>query len=147
RGTGVRSDQGRHARPDRRAGPRIGPAHHQAHPGPPPAGVGQAHNRDMRRRPVAAVLVILLVSAVTACTAGTRSGRSARPASGSASTAPRNGQALGAPGCRPASPVTYFSSFLPQVEGTGHGVTLWGLLMFPHPLPASVGDQEKIVWR
>jgi hypothetical protein len=22
-----------------------------------------------------------------------------------------------------------------------------GLLMFPHPLPARVGDQEKIVWR
>jgi hypothetical protein len=33
------------------------------------------------------------------------------------------------------------------VRGTGHGATLWGLLMFPHPLPARVGDQEKIVWR
>jgi hypothetical protein len=36
---------------------------------------------------------------------------------------------------------------IPQVEGTGHGASLWGLLMFPHPLPARVGDQEKIVWR
>jgi hypothetical protein len=33
------------------------------------------------------------------------------------------------------------------VEGTSHGATLWGLLMFPHALPARVGDQEKIVWR
>ena len=33
------------------------------------------------------------------------------------------------------------------MEGTGHGATLWGLLMFPHALPARVGDQEKIVWR
>jgi hypothetical protein len=33
------------------------------------------------------------------------------------------------------------------VEGTSRGVTLWGLLMFPHALPARVGDQEKIVWR
>lgn len=28
-----------------------------------------------------------------------------------------------------------------KVEGTGHGATLRGLLMFPHPLPARVGDQ------
>jgi hypothetical protein len=51
------------------------------------------------------------------------------------------------PECHPASPITHFHSFLPQVEGTARGVTLWGLLMFPHPLPARVGDQEKIVWR
>jgi hypothetical protein len=45
------------------------------------------------------------------------------------------------------SPVILWQSFLPQVEGTGHGATLWGLLMFPHTLPARVGDREKIVWR
>ncbi len=38
-------------------------------------------------------------------------------------------------------------SGLSQVQGTGHGATLWGLLMFPQPLPARTGDQEKIVWR
>jgi hypothetical protein len=32
-------------------------------------------------------------------------------------------------------------------EGTGHGASLWGLLMFARPLPARAGDQEKIVWR
>ena len=51
------------------------------------------------------------------------------------------------PDAHPASPVTLWQSFFPQVEGTGHGATLWGLLMFPHALPARVGDQEKIVWR
>lgn len=50
-------------------------------------------------------------------------------------------------GCHPASPITRWQSFLPQVEGTGRDATPWGLLMFPHPLPARVGDQEKIVWR
>jgi hypothetical protein len=55
--------------------------------------------------------------------------------------------ALGAPGCHPASPVTRFNSFLPLVQGTGRGATLWGLLMFRHALPARAGDQEKIVWR
>jgi hypothetical protein len=43
--------------------------------------------------------------------------------------------------------VTEFNRFIPLVQGTGHGATLWGLLMFPHPLPARVHDQEKIVWR
>ena len=33
-GAGVRGGQGRHARPDRRAGPGFGPAHHHTHPGP-----------------------------------------------------------------------------------------------------------------
>jgi hypothetical protein len=39
--------------------------------------------------------------------------------------------------------VTVFNRFLAEVEGTGHGATLWGLLMFPHPLPARAGDQER----
>jgi hypothetical protein len=52
-----------------------------------------------------------------------------------------------APGCHPESPVTRWQSFLPQVEGTGHGATLWGLLMFSHALPARAGGQDKIVWR
>lgn len=39
------------------------------------------------------------------------------------------------------SPITMWNPCVPQVEGTGHGATLRGLLMFPHPLPARVGDQ------
>jgi hypothetical protein len=88
-----------------------------------------------------------MVSIVTACTSGTGSSQPGKRAAAATSAAPRNGQALGAPGCHPPSPITHWSPFVPQVEGTGHGVTLWGLLMFPHALPARVGDQEKIVWR
>lgn len=47
----------------------------------------------------------------------------------------------------PSGVTDYPLQLLPQVEGTGHGATLWGLLMFSHPLPARVGDQEKVVWR
>jgi hypothetical protein len=43
--------------------------------------------------------------------------------------------------------VTGLNKYLSLVQGTAHGATLWGLLMFAHPLPARVGDQEKIVWR
>jgi hypothetical protein len=68
-------------------------------------------------------------------------------ATASAGSPARAGRGLGAPGCHPESPVTLWQSFLPQVEGTGHGATLWGLLMFSHALPARAGDQDKIVWR
>ncbi len=101
----------------------------------------------MGGRSAGAVLTILLVSTVTACTSGAQSTQSGQRATAAASTAPRHGPPPGASACHPASPVTHFDSFLPQVEGTGHGATLWGLLMFAHPLPARVGDQEKIVWR
>jgi hypothetical protein len=43
--------------------------------------------------------------------------------------------------------VTTSSAGFPQVRGTSRDASLWGLLMFPHALPARVGDQEKIVWR
>jgi hypothetical protein len=84
-----------------------------------------------------------------ACTSGAPS---TQPGERAAATAPAGspapaGQGLGAPRCHPASPVSLWQSFLPQVEGTGHGATLWGLLMFAHALPARVGDQEKIVWQ
>jgi hypothetical protein len=101
----------------------------------------------VRGRSAVAVLTILLVSIFTACTSGAKPTQPGKRATAAPSTAPRNGQALRATGCHPASPVTLFKSFLPQVAGTGHGATLWGLLMFPHALPARVGDQEKIVWR
>jgi hypothetical protein len=103
-------------------------------------------NWAVRGQLAVAVLTILLVSIVAACTSGAESTQPSKRATAATSAAP-NGQALGAPGCHPASPVTLFNSFLPQVEGTGHGATLWGLLMFPHALPARAGDQKKIVWR
>jgi hypothetical protein len=94
------------------------------------------------------LLTLVLVSIVTACTSGNESAQPSKGATAAAtSTVPSGDQALGAPGCHPASPVTLWQSFLPQVEGTGHGATLWGLLMFPHALPTRADDQEKIVWR
>jgi hypothetical protein len=55
---------------------------------------------------------------------------------------------LGALRCHSPSPISSSGpGGLPQVEGTGHGASLWGLLMFPHPGSARAGDQEKIVWR
>jgi hypothetical protein len=108
-----------------------------------------AHNRAVHGRLAAGAFVLLLVSAVTACTSGAPSTqpRERATATASAGSPARAGQALGGSGYHPSSPVTLWQSFLPQVEGTGHGATLWGLLMFPHALPARVGDQEKIVWR
>jgi hypothetical protein len=103
--------------------------------------------KAMRGRSAVAVLAVFLVGTVTACTGAAESARPAKQATVAAPAAPRGPQALGAPGCHPLSPVTRWSSFVPMVEGTGHGASLWGLLMFPHPLPARVGDQEKIVWR
>jgi|SRR5580700_11251779 hypothetical protein len=104
----------------------------------------------MRGRPASALLLLCVVSIAAACTTRAGAPHPAKPATEHAATpeaTPNGGHALGAPGCRPASPVTVVNRFLAEVEGTGHGATLWGLLMFPHPLPARVGDQEKIVWR
>lgn len=111
-----------------------------------------ADNGGVRsRRSVALLALVLagtaLASSMVACTGNT-------PPAAQASTAPLLGhplgtdaQQLGAPGCHPASPISTFDRFLPQVRGTGHDATLWGLLMFPHPLPPRIGDPEKIVWR
>lgn len=113
-----------------------------------PAGDAPPDNRGMRGRSAGAVLTLLLVSIATGCTSGSDSAPPLTRATAAAtSTAPPHGQPLGEPGCHPASPVTSWDSLVPQAEGTGHGATLWGLLMFPHALPARVGDQEKIVWR
>lgn len=101
----------------------------------------------MRGPSAVVVLAMMLVSAVTACTSGATSAQPSKPATAVTSTVPGKSQALGGQGCHPPSPITVFNSFLPQVEGTGQGATLWGLLMLPHALPARVGDQEKIVWR
>ena len=107
-----------------------------------------SHNWAVYGRSAVAVLAILLVSTVVACTSGAISSQPGKRATATAtSAASRHGQALGASGCHPASPATVLNPLLWQIEGTGHGGSLWGLLMSTHPLPARVGDQEKIVWR
>jgi hypothetical protein len=91
---------------------------------------------------------MLTASVILGCSNGAPAVRPSKTPEGGPAQ-PTSSSVLGAAGCHPASPVTRYSSFLPQVEGTGHGAILWGLLMFGHALtlPARVGDQEKIVWR
>jgi hypothetical protein len=98
-------------------------------------------------RPLLPALTLLLAGVLAGCSP---SHPAARPSTRSPAphVAPQQtGGPLGAPGCQPASPVSNSRWGVPEVEGTGHGASLWGLLMFPHAMPARVGDQEKIVWR
>src|SRR6201999_1211797 len=101
-------------------------------------------DRNMRGRWVA-VLSVVVLGLVTGCHSGNT--RSSTPPS-TDSTGPAT-LTTAPPGahCRSASTISNAGAFAPTVHGTGHGASLWGLLMFPHPLPARVGDQEKIVWR
>jgi hypothetical protein len=95
------------------------------------------------------MLTVLLLSTLVGCT-GEAGHPPAHPSQAARATTAASlpaGTALGAAGCRPPSPITPGMSGLPQVEGTGRGASLWGLLMFPNSWPARVGDQEKIVWR
>jgi hypothetical protein len=64
----------------------------------------------------ARVLAVLLVSTAAACTTGVPSAQPGAPATPATSAEPRGSQPLGAPGCHPASPVTLWYSFLPQVQ-------------------------------
>jgi len=52
-----------------------------------------------------------------------------------------------APACHPASPLTPSRSGFPQVQGTGAGVSLWGMLLYARRGPARVNEEVKIVWR
>ena len=91
----------------------------------------------------AAVLAVLL--AVAGCTASAHPAPAAsNPAS--VSHPARSAPALGEAGCHPQSPLTASSIGVgEQIQGTGHGAQLWGLLMLAHLGPPRVGDQEKIV--
>jgi len=85
-----------------------------------------AHNEAVRGWPTTGALAILLTSAVTSCTGGVQPAQQAKQVPLLSSPAPQHGEeALGVSGCHPASPITRWQSFLPQVEGTGHGATLW----------------------
>jgi hypothetical protein len=110
---------------------------------------GAPDNGSVRSRLGVTLFAVALMSGVAACTGGSHSAPAGHQPSTLAPTTREhplgtNGQ-LGAPGCRPASPVS-FSGF-PQVQGTGRGATRWGLLILAHPLPPRVGDEEKTVWR
>jgi hypothetical protein len=97
-------------------------------------------------RRLLAALPLLLIAGLASCSSSPASQPS--PTARPATPTPRlTGGPLGAAGCHPASPLTTTRWGIPEVEGTGQGASLWGLLMFAHPGPARVGDQEKVVWR
>jgi len=82
---------------------------------------------------VTARSVLAALAASLACLAGCSSG----PAQVRAA----------APACHPASPLTQSQSGFPQVQGTGAGVSLWGLLLYASRGPALANEEVKIVWR
>jgi hypothetical protein len=102
------------------------------------------------RGALAAALALLPIVAASACTTSASPGHAARrtasPAPATSTSPPATLAPRGRPGCHPASPTDGSASHFAEVEGTGHGVSLWGLLFFPGTR-AQTGKQEKIVWR
>ena len=80
-----------------------------------------AHNEAVHSWPTAGLLVILLASAITTCTGGVQPTQQAKQAPLLTSPAPQHGvQALGAPGCHPASPITRWQQItLPEAIQSG----------------------------
>jgi hypothetical protein len=111
------------------------------------------------------VVTCAAVLVLTACSTGSPSGagpstrttapaaRTTAPTTASTTGAPAEDRPpLGAPGCRPPSPIRPYPGGAadhtgaggPEVQGTGHQIELWGLI-FADRLRA---DREiKIVWR
>jgi hypothetical protein len=69
---------------------------------------------------------------------------------GSAHQSPSRASSPGGSGtpvaCTSASPIRV-TKVGAEVRGTGHGATLYGLLMTTRPLPVRAGESVKIVWR
>jgi hypothetical protein len=80
---------------------------------------------------VLGLVAVLTATVLTGCAAG-------RPATRTT---------LGAASCGPASPIRSDPSLGPEVEGTGHQATLYGLIMVTSAMPVRVGEDVKIVWR
>jgi hypothetical protein len=105
----------------------------------------------MARGVVAVAPGLVMMLGLVGCSAGTeREGAPAVPVT-SASRSPS--VSLGAPGCDPPSPIRPLRApssapGLPEVQGTGRGAELWGLVMARRAYPPiPVGEEVKIVWR
>jgi hypothetical protein len=98
--------------------------------------------RGWRMFPALAVVVALMTSS---CSHSSTSGSQTPPRTSTGSLATSTAQQLGEQGCRPMSPVLSSSTGFRQVEGTGHGNTLWGLLFFSGS--PRVAKEVKIAWR
>lgn len=95
----------------------------------------------MARTPAVLVASLAVLTALAACTGS----GSSRP-SGRATSSAAVPSAIGAADCRPASPITDTKSG-PEIQGTGRGATLYGLLMPTKPLPIRARESVKVVWR
>lgn len=95
-------------------------------------------------RIAAALCFVLLASSISACTGRTHTPNASDTRSGV--TRPSDSHTLDNTGCDPASPITT-TSVGPEVQGSGHDATLYGLIMTATPMPVHVGEAVKIVWR
>ena len=87
----------------------------------------------------------LLVMVATACTPSDGSG-GARPSMTTTSPVATKSVSPGASGCRPASPMDTRPDRGLEVQGTGQGATLYGLVMTVSGA-VRAGEEVKIVWR
>lgn len=101
--------------------------------------------------------LLCLVAGAAACGGGeARKGGQARAATStpaSPSVRPSALGPLGAPGCKPMSPIrpvrgNDFREGFSEVQGTSRNSQLWGMLMPQHSYPPlRAGEDLKIVWR
>lgn len=95
------------------------------------------------------MLLILPVTLTLGCTGSGEpvpSAPSASPSFAEPNTDTRSAS-LGAPGCRPESPISVGGDGFPEVRGTGNEATLYGLIMATSQRPVFAGEEVKIVWR
>lgn len=88
---------------------------------------------------------VILTAALTACS-GANQTHTAPDTAPRTHASARSATNLGTPDCAPASPITR-TNMGPEIEGTGHGATLYGVVMTTTPLPLRAREQVKIVWR
>src|SRR5258707_5947748 len=108
-----------------------------------------ADNPAVSARSVTAVMGVLLFSIVGGCTSAVNSAHEhgSQSAQRSTSSGRPVAVALGAAGCRPASPPVPGMIGIPRGEGTGHGASLWAPVRFPRPAAppggGSGGDRQR----
>ena len=92
-----------------------------------------------------ALLALAAMGVLAACDSTSQHATTAPSGESSSSTLPSRTEKP--PLCHPASRIRITRQFGPEIEGTGHGATLYGLIMAKTPPPIHAGDAVKIVWR
>lgn len=86
-----------------------------------------------------------VLGGLAGCDASPRQAATSPSRESSTTTVPSRTQTP--PLCHPASRVRTTRASGPEIQGTGHGATLYGLMMARRPPPIRAGDTVKIVWR